>query len=260
MILNSDASGFDLAKKIQLVQDLNLSSESLDADKLRDRDSNMFAELMKDGLLSSTADNFNLLGSEGARLACIRAWNSLMEGARIPANEIPSVLADPQVSPEVKSGLYPKLPEYLKDADKEVLECTVKEVAKQDAKLELEVVDWIAGHIFNKSEGKADFSGDASDGAIEPFIHLLAKAIQMYANLDSPENKDEVGKNLDSILRALPNPYPKLTDKTDETIYLPLDDDNRSIAYGVRSFLKTIKSIKCYAGKKTLQCVMCHND
>lgn len=260
MILNSDASGFDLAKKIQLVQDLNLSSESLDADKLRDRDSNMFAELMKDGLLSSTADNFNLLGSEGARMACIRAWNSLMEGARIPANEIPSVLADPQVSPEVKSGLYPKLPEYLKDADKEVLECTVKEVAKQDAKLELEVVDWIAGHIFNKSEGKADFSGDASDGAIEPFIHLLAKAIPMYANLDSPENKDEVGKNLDSILRALPNPYPKLTDKTDETIYLPLDDDNRSIAYGVKSFLKTIKSIKSYAGKKTLQCVMCHND
>ena len=260
MILNSDASGFDLAKKIQLVQDLNLSSESLDADKLRDRDSNMFAELMKDGLLSSTADNFNLLGSEGARMACIRAWNSLMEGARIPANEIPSVLADPQVSPEVKSGLYPKLPEYLKDADKEVLESTVKEVAKQGAKLELEVVDWIAGHIFNKSEGKADFSGDASDGAIGPFIHLLAKAIPMYANLDSPENKDEVGKNLDSILRALPNPYPKLTGKTDETIYLPRDDDNRSIAYGVKSFLKTIKSIKDYAGKKTLQCVMCHND
>lgn len=260
LILNSDASGFDLEKKIQLVQDLNLSSESLNADKLRDRDSNMFAELMKDGLLSSTADNFNLLGSEGARMACIRAWNSLMEGARIPANEIPSVLADPQVSPEVKSGLYPKLPEYLKDADKEVLECTVKEVAKQGAKLELEVVDWIAGHIFNKSEGKADFSGDASDGAIEPFIHLLAKAISMYANLDSPENKDEVRKNLDSILRTLPNPYPKLTGKTDETIYLPLDEDNKSIAHGVQSFLKTIKSIKGYAGKKTLQCVMCHND
>ena len=220
----------------------------------------MFAELMKDGLLPSTADNFNLLESGGARTACIREWESLMEGANIPSNEIPSVIADPQVSLAVKSELYLELPEYLKNADKEVLESAVKEVAKQDAKLELEVVDWIAEHLFNKSEKKADFSEDTSDVALEPFIHLLAKAIPMHANLDSPENKDEVRKNLGSILRALPNPYPKLTDKTDETIYLPLDDDNRSIAYGVKSFLKTIKSIKSYAGKKTLQCVMCHND
>ena len=260
LILNSDASGFDLPKKIQLVQSLKLSSESLDAGSLTDRNSIMFAELMKDGLLSSTADNFNLLESGGARTACIREWESLMEGANIPTNEIPSVIADPQVSLAVKSELYLELPEYLKNADKEVLESAVKEVAKQDAKLGLEVVDWIAEHLFNKSEEKADFSEHASDVALEPFIHLLAKAIPMYANLDSPENKDEVRKNLVSILRALPNPYPKLTDKTDETIYLPLDDDNRSIAYGVRSFLKTIKSVKSYAGKKTLQCVMCHND
>ena len=260
LILNSNASGFGLPKKIQLVQSLKLSSESLDAGSLTDRNSIMFAELMKDGLLSSTADNFNLLESGGARTACIREWESLMEGANIPTNEIPSVIADPQVSLAVKSELYLELPEYLKNADKEVLESAVKEVAKQDAKLGLEVVDWIAEHLFNKSEEKADFSEHASDAALEPFIHLLAKAIPMYANLDSPENKDEVRKNLVSILRALPNPYPKLTDKTDETIYLPLDDDNRSIAYGVKSFLKTIKSIKSYAGKKTLQCVMCHND
>lgn len=260
LILNSNASGFGLPKKIQLVQSLKLSSESLDAGSLTDRNSIMFAELMKDGLLSSTADNFNLLESGCARTACIREWESLMEGANIPSNEIPSVIADPQVSLAVKSELYLELPEYLKNADKEVLESAVKEVAKQNAKLELEVVDWIAEHLFNKSEKKADFSEDTSDVALEPFIHLLAKAIPMHANLDSPENKDEVRKNLGSILRALPNPYPKLTDKTDETIYLPLDDDNRSIAYGVKSFLKTIKSIKSYAGKKTLQCVMCHND
>lgn len=260
LILNSNASGFGLPKKIELVQSLKLSSESLDAGSLTDRNSIMFAELMKDGLLSSTADNFNLLESGDARTACIREWESLMEGANIPTNEIPLVIADPQVSLAVKSELYLELPEYLKNADKEVLESAVKEVAKQDAKLELEVVDWIAEHLFNKSEEKANFSEDTSDVALEPFIHLLAKAIPMCANLDSSENKDGVRKNLDSILRALPNPYPKLTDKTDETIYLPLDDDNRSIAYGVRSFLKTIKSVKGYAGKKTLQCVMCHND
>lgn len=260
MILNSDASGFDFPKKIQLVQGLNLPSDALDAGKLMDRDSDMFAELMKNGLLSSTADNFNILNSENARMACIREWKTLMEGVRMPASEIPSVIADSQVSPEVKSELYLKLPEYLEKADKEVLESTVKEAAKQDAKLELEVVDWIAEHLFNKSEEKVNSSEDASDEALEPFIHLLAKAIPMYANLDSPENKAKVRESLSSVLRVLPNPYPKLTAKTDETIYLPLNGDNRSIAYGVQSFLETIKSVKGYAGKGTLQCVMCHND
>ena len=260
MILNSGASGFDLPKKIQLVQGLNLSSDALDAGNLMDRDSDMFAELMKNGLLSSTADNFNILKSENARMACIRVWKTLIEGVRMPASEIPSVIADSQVSPEVKSELYRKLPEYLKKADKEVLESTVKEAAKQDAKLELEVVDWIAQHLFNKSEEKVNSSEDDSDEALEPFIHLLAKAIPMYANLDSPENKAKVRESLSSVLRVLPNPYPKLTAKTDETIYLPLNGDNRSIAYGVQSFLKTINSVKGYAGKGTLQCVMCHND
>lgn len=260
MILNSHASGFDLPKKIQLVQGLNLSSDALDAGNLMDRDSDMFAELMKNGLLSSTADNFNILKSENARMACIRVWKTLIEGVRIPASEIPSVIADSQVSPEVKSELYLKFPVYLEKADKEVLESTVKEAAKQDAKLELEVVDWIAQHLFNKSEEKVNSSEDASDEALEPFIHLLAKAIPMHANLDSPENKAKVRESLSSVLRVLPNPYPKLTAKTDETIYLPLNGDNRSIAYGVQSFLKTINSVKGYSGKGTLQCVMCHND
>ena len=260
MILNSEASGFDLPKQIQLVQGLNLSSNALDAGNLMDRDSDMFAELMKNGLLSSTADNFNILKSQNARMACIREWKTLMEGVKMPASEIPSVIADTQVSPEVKSELYLELPEYLEKADKEVVESTVKEAAKQDAKLELEVVDWIAEHLFDKSEEKVNFSEDASDEALEPFIHLLAKAIPMYANLDSPENKAKVRESLSSVLRVLPNPYPKLTAKTDETIYLPLNDDNRSIAYGVQSFLETIKSVKGYAGKGALQCVMCHND
>ena len=262
LILNSDALGSDLHKKIQLVQSLNLSPEALDANQLTDRESALFAELIKIGLLPSTADVFNLLKSETARIACIRGWKTIVEGAKIPDSDLHFILIDTDVSQEVKNAIYKKLPDYLNTADSNIIKSIVKDAAASHQELSLKVLKWVEDHIFNK-DGKNDSSSEEdSCEYLKPFISLLAIALSPPENSDGLEKPATENEELCSILMALPGEYPKLIVKTKGggSVKLPLNEDNVTIAKAVKGRLETISKVKKWKKRAKLQCIMSSSE
>lgn len=256
LILNATAPNCNLNQKIKLVKSLNLSSEALVADDLKDRESPMFAELMKSGLLSPTAHNFNLIENSGARRACVRNWDSFLQGANLPSREIASILADSEVSPKVKEEIYSKLPDFFTYADKKDLEATVKVAAKHDANLDLTVLDWIVNHLYGMANAKINSSNQVSDEVLKSFIHLFAKTLKKNVDLDNPMEKAAVNETLISILITLPGQYPKLTRMGGKTVSLPLNKDNELIAEAIKTHLYTISSINSTKETGKLQCHM----
>lgn len=256
IILNVTAPNCSLNQKIELVKSLNLPSEALVADDLQDRGSSMFADLMESGLLSTTAHNFNLMQSSEARKACVRKWDSLLQGANIPSREIASILADSKVSPKVKEEMYSKLPDFFTNADRKNLEATVREAAKHDANLDLAVLNWIANHLYGTVSAKTKSSNMVSDEVLKSFIHLFAETLTKNTDLDNPMEGVAVNDTLISILLTLPGQYPKLSKIGGKTVSLPLNKDNQLIAEAIKTHLHTICFINSIKETGKLQCHM----
>lgn len=262
LILNSDSWGSDLRKKIKLVQSLNLSPEAIDANQLTDRESALFAELIKVGLLPSTAEVFNLLESETARISCIREWKTILEGAKIPDSELHFILTDKDVSREVKNAIYIKLPDYLNAADSNIIKSIVKDAAAAHRKLSLRDLKWVEDRIFNKDGKRYNSSEEDSSEYLKPFISLLAIALSSQEDSDSLEEPATENEVLRSILMSLPGEYPKLIVKTQGkgSVNLPLNEDNVTIAKAVKGRLETIFKVKKWKKKAKLQCIMCDSE
>ena len=261
LILNSNPRRFYLPGKLKLVESLNLSSK-LDAEKLTDRVTPLFAELIKRGLLPSEASIFNLLKSETARIACIREWKTLMEGAKIPATELHYVLSDDRISENVKSAIYSKLPDYLNGAENNVIESVVRDAIEADKKISFKNLNWIANQLFSKRSKDESSSEENTNEYLKSFNSLLAIALSSKDHANGSGQSSAENNELKLILKVLPGEYSRLTEKTDrtESISLPFSKDNYTIATAVKVRLKTISQIRKLKGKAELQCNMRHNQ
>lgn len=253
LILNSRQLRADVELRVELVKQLSLPNDALNAEQLDDRTSAMFAKLMDLHLISETPDTFNFLQSPKARRACIRNWDTVMEGVEIPADEIPEILSDPEVTADVKEAIYADLPRFLTETDRDntALRKILEIAGKGNQALSLLTLKWIAERLFTRSE---DGAYKYSDESLTGLIRLIAISIE---NQTSPDAESDDG--LRSVLLAMPSDYQKLVDNSSETVYLPLNKDDFTIATTVKNQLHTIKRVSQQKQRQQIQCVKVHD-
>lgn len=239
LILNSERLRDNAEQRVELVKQLSLSNDALDAKNLLDRSSTMFAKLVESDLIPENSDTFNLLESSKARLACIRLWDTLLEGAEIPANEIPGILSDSEVTDSVKEAIYADLPRFLTETDKGNI--TMREIIQiagaDNQVLSFQALRWIAERLFAENRDEVD---EYTNESLIGLVHLVANSVSKKQS--SPDKNFNDG--LCSVLTALPGDYPKLVDSSSKPAYLPNNDDNIKIITAVKDSLNTIGIVK----------------
>lgn len=253
LILNSRQLRDDVELRVELVKQLSLPNDALNAEQLDDRTSAMFAKLMDLHLIPKNPDTFNLLQSHKARLACIRNWGIELEGVEIPADEIPEILSDPEVTADVKEAIYADLPRFLTETDRDntALSKVIEIAGEGNQALSLLTLKWIAERLFTRSE---DGAYKYSDESLTGLIRLIAISIKNQTSSDA-----ESDDGLRPVLLAMPSDYQKLVDNSSETIYLPLNKDNFTIATTVKNQLHTIKRVSQRKQQQRIQCVKVHD-
>lgn len=251
LILNSRQLRADVELRVELVKQLSLPNDALDAKLLDDCNSDMFAKLMELHLIPETSDTFNLLKSPKARLACIRNWDTVMEGVEIPTNEIPEILSDPEVSDDVKEAIYADLSRFLTetDSDKIALRKVIEIAGKNNQVLSFQTLKWIAERLFTRSK---DGAGEYTDESLTGLIRLIAISIENHTSSNA-----ESDDGLRSVLLAMPSDYQKLVDNSSRTVYLPLNEDNITIATTVKNQLHTLRRVSKQKQQR-IQCVKVH--
>ena len=234
-ILNLSPTILNIAKKIQLLQELELdhliSIPSLELDEqVLEECPKIYAQLLKNKLLADTAKSFNAL--DGLPWLVREAWikesqkfGDYLDDVKLHPNEACHIVCaeDPQLQ-RFAGIIMDNFREYTEGADEtELLNASAALIRKG------ETIDEATRQDLAKHDDGLDNTRSLLDAGLErqSAIAMFADALEYATAQDQPEN--EIVKNMKQFFQKVGGDYLKFTDPNSKCIILPNTAENRQI-------------------------------
>lgn len=234
-ILNLSPTILNIAKKIQLLQELELdhliSIPSLELDeKVLEECPKIYAQLLKNKLIADTAESFNAL--DGLPWLVREAWikesqkfGDYLDDVKLHPNEACHIVCaeDPQLQ-RFAGIIMDNFREYTEGADEtELLNASAALIRKG------ETIDEATRQDLAKHDDGLDNTRSLLDAGLErqSAIAMFADALEYATAQDQPEN--EIVKNMKHFFQKVGGDYLKFTDPNSKCIILPNTDENQQI-------------------------------
>ena len=234
-ILNLSPTILNIAKKIQLLQELELdhliSIPSLELDEqVLEECPKIYAQLLKNKLIADTAKSFNAL--DGLPWLVREAWikesqkfGDYLDDVKLHPNEACHIVCaeDPQLQ-RFAGIIMDNFREYTEEADEtELLNASAALIRKG------ETIDEATRQDLAKHDDGLDNTRSLLDAGLErqSAIAMFADALEYATAQDQPEN--EIVKNMKQFFQKVGGDYLKFTDPNSKCIILPNTAENRQI-------------------------------
>ena len=234
-ILNLSPTILNIAKKIQLLQELELdhliSIPSLELDEqVLEECPKIYAQLLKNKLIADTAKSFNAL--DGLPWLVREAWikesqkfGDYLDDVKLHPNEACHIVCaeDPQLQ-RFAGIIMDNFREYTEGADEtELLNASAALIRKG------ETIDEATRQDLAKHDDGLDNTRSLLDAGLErqSAIAMFADALEYATAQDQPEN--EIVKNMKQFFQKVGGDYLKFTDPNSKCIILPNTAENRQI-------------------------------
>ena len=234
-ILNLSPTILNIAKKIQLLQELELdhliSIPSLELDEqVLEECPKIYAQLLKNKLIADTAKSFNAL--DGLPWLVREAWikesqkfGDYLDDVKLHPNEACHIVCaeDPQLQ-RFAGIIMDNFREYTEGADEtELLNASAALIRKG------ETIDEATRQDLAKHDDGLDNTRSLLDAGLErqSAIAMFADALEYATAQDQPEN--EIVKNMKQFFQKVGGDYLKFTDPNSKCIILPNTAENQQI-------------------------------
>lgn len=234
-ILNLSPTILNIAKKIQLLQELELdhliSIPSLELDeKVLEECPKIYAQLLKNKLIADTAKSFNAL--DGLPWLVREAWikesqkfGDYLDDVKLHPNEACHIVCaeDPQLQ-RFAGIIMDNFREYTEGADEtELLNASAALIRKG------ETIDEATRQDLAKHDDELDNTRSLLDAGLErqSAIAMFADALEYAVTHGQTEN--DIVRNMKQIFQELGDEYLKFINPNSKCINLPNTDENQQI-------------------------------